>query len=93
MALITAGRDQNMPPPNMPLWPKDNFDLKALENHSDTEESCALFWPKSKACIASEKAVLASSVLEEESHSFTQRESAPQMLTFAETRSTKIIIT
>ena len=92
MALTTSGRDQNMLSPNMPLWPKDNFDLKAIENHQIQKRAVCPYLPKSKACISSEKAVLASSVLKEESHSFTQRESAPQMLMSAEISSTKIIL-
>lgn len=47
----------------MPLWPKDNFDLKAIENHQIQKRAFCPYLPKSKACISSEKAVLASSVL------------------------------
>lgn len=34
--------DQNMPPENLPLWPKDYFELKEIEKKQTQEDISAL---------------------------------------------------
>ena len=40
---FTYERDQNMPPQNMPLWPKDYFLLKAIKKQQTQKELFPLY--------------------------------------------------